>query len=159
MIHAAETPEDIAEVVRLCWAYRDFLLAYSDVDRRITETFYPVPKYRALMDTLAQEHARPDGILLLAKNAEGTAVGCGMSHALDPTTAEIKRVFVTDAARGTGVASRLCEAIVTQARKDGFERIVLDTSKSLLAAQQLYQKQANSRCPPYQQDPEAMQQD
>ena len=52
------------------------------------------------MDRLADEHARPKGIILLARDAQGVPAGCGMSHALDAQTSEIKRVFVTEAARG-----------------------------------------------------------
>ncbi len=144
---------DLAAVRTLCWAYRDFLIENSDIDRDITETFYPVPKYEQLMNDLATLHARPKGIILLAKDALGTAVGCGMAHALDPDTSEIKRVFVTDRARGMGVAERLCAALIAQAQADGFGRIVLDTSKSLHAAQRLYTRLGFTPRGPYQDIP------
>lgn len=147
------TAADLAAVRDLCWAYRDFLLGNTDIDREITETFYPVPKYKALMASLAAEHARPNGIILLAKAPDGTPLGCGMTHALTPQTSEIKRVFVTDAARGKGVAAQICEALVTQARQDGFTDIVLDTSKSLKAAQRLYLRLGFAPCGPYQPIP------
>lgn len=152
-LHEATTAADIAAVRTLCWAYRDFLLSNTDIDREITETFYPVPKYEALMAALTTVHARPGGIILLAKTPDGTPVGCGMTHALDPQTSEIKRVFVTDAARGQGVAAQLCEALVAQAQRDGFPRIVLDTSKSLKAAQRLYLRLGFEPCRPYQPIP------
>jgi predicted GNAT family acetyltransferase len=104
-IRPASTDADIAAVRGLCWAYRDFLLTFGETERRITETFYPQEKYAALMDRLEQEHARPRGIILLAERG-GAVVGCGMSHALNDTDAEIKRVYVTDAARGTGAGHR-----------------------------------------------------
>ncbi|MFT6677226.1 MAG: hypothetical protein ACJAVM_003439, partial [Sulfitobacter sp.] len=94
------TAADLAAVRSLCWDYRDFLLSNTETDRRITETFYPTDRYQALMDRLAQKHARPRGCILLAKDASGSAIGCGMSQAIDPRTSEIKRVFTTDAARG-----------------------------------------------------------
>lgn len=150
----ATAAPDIADLRSLCWAYRDFLLANSEVDRQITETFYPVAKYQALMADLPRLHARPQGVILLARDAHGMAVGCGMTHALDPQTAEIKRVFVADAARGRGVARLICEALITQAKADGFDRIVLDTSKSLTGAQRLYTALGFAECAPYQQIPE-----
>lgn len=150
----ATSPDDLEAVRTLCWAYRDFLLNHTDIDRTITETFYPVPKYTALMDSLATLHARPKGMILLARDEGGAAVGCGMTHALDPQTSEIKRVFVTDAARGTGVAERICTSLVDQARQDGFARIVLDTSKSLHAAQRLYTRLGFATCGPYQPIPD-----
>ena len=76
-----------------------------------------------------------------------------MTHAIDPHTAEIKRVFVTDAARGRGVAHLICDALIAQARADGFDRIVLDTSKSLTAAQRLYTALGFAERGPYQPIP------
>lgn len=145
---------DIDDVRTLCWAYRDFLLDHTAIDRGITETFYPEPKYTELMANLAQEHARPNGIILLASDGDGNPVGCGMSHALDEQTSEIKRVFVTDAARGQGLARALCSALIEQARRDGFRRIVLDTSRSLGPAQQLYAALGFAERGPYQPIPE-----
>ncbi|MEW9918716.1 GNAT family N-acetyltransferase [Marimonas sp. MJW-29] len=153
-IQPAEDPADIEAVRKLCWAYRDFLLGNSPRDREITETFYPTEKYQALMADLPRLHARPKGIILLARDATGTAVGCGMTHALAHETAEIKRVFVTDAARGKGIAAGICEALIAQARTDGYSRIVLDTSKSLAAAQSLYSRLGFSLRGPYQPIPD-----
>ena len=149
----AVTDVELAEVRRLCWDYRAFLLGHSDINARITETFYPVPKYEALMAGLAQAHARPTGIMLLAQDAEGAAIGCGMSHALDAQTSEIKRVFVAPEARGKGVASTLCAALVDRARKDGFARVVLDTSRNLTGAAALYDRLGFTRRGPYQDIP------
>ena len=149
----AITEADLDAVRGLCWAYRDFLLANTEIDREVTETFYPVPKYTALMADIATLHARPRGIVLLARDADGNAVGCGMTHAIDAQTSEIKRVFVTNAVRGQGVAARICEALISQAKADGFARVVLDTSKNLHAAQRLYTKLGFVSRGPYQDIP------
>jgi GNAT superfamily N-acetyltransferase len=158
-IKQASEPADLDAVRALCWDYRQFLLTHSDIDREITETFYPVPKYAALMADLPRIHARPAGVMLLALDAAGQPVGCGMIHPLDPRTSEIKRVFVTDAARGKRVASTLCEALITQARNDGFERVVLDTSRTLTAAQALYARLGFEARGPYQPIPADIVQD
>jgi putative acetyltransferase len=152
LIRLATTAADLAAVRSLCWDYRDFLLNHSQIDRNITETFYPVDKYLTLMQGLQDEHARPDGAIMLAEN-EGVAVGCGMIHAIDPQTSEIKRVYVTDAVRGQRIADRLCRALMDQARIDGFSRMVLDTSKSLTSAQRLYERLGFSKCAAYQPIP------
>ena len=149
----ANAEDDLDAVRSLCRAYRSFLVANAPRDREITETFYPVEAYEALMADLARVHARPAGIILLARDADGAPLGCGMTHALDPRTAEIKRVFVTDAARGRGVARRLCQALVDQARDDGYDRVVLDTSCRLTAAQSLYESLGFRRRGPYQPVP------
>jgi putative acetyltransferase len=155
-VSQATQPDQIEAVRQLCWDYRSFLLANTDTDSEITETFYPVPKYEALMAQLPRLHARPKGLMLLAHDSTGAPLGCGMTHALDPDTAEIKRVFVSDAARGMGVARRICEDLITQARQDGYRRIVLDTSKSLAAAQQLYATLGFAPCGPYQPIPDSV---
>ena len=152
-IAEARTPDDIAAVRSLCWAYRDFLIGLSERDRQITETFYPVPRYRALMADLPRLHAPPAGTMLLARDAEGTALGCGMTHALAPDTAEIKRVFITEAARGKGVARRLCQRLIEAARAAGHARVVLDTSTSLGPAQALYTSLGFAPRGPYQPIP------
>ena len=146
---------DDLEIVRtLCWSYRDFLLTLGPRDREIIEIFYPKTEYQRLMAQLPQLHARPKGIMLLAKDAQDVALGCGMSHALDDQTSEIKRVFVTENARGRGIAATLCTALVDQARSDEFARVVLDTSKSLAAAQRLYDRLGFVRRGPYQPIPD-----
>jgi GNAT superfamily N-acetyltransferase len=153
-ITQAHNETDLADVRDLCWAYRDFLLNHSGTDRDITETFYPTPKYKTLMASLAQEHARPKGVILLARNENGVAIGCGMSHAIDSQTSEIKRVFVTEGARGLGLAKAICKGLMDQARTDGFTRTVLDTSRSLTAAQSLYASIGFQPRGPYQPIPD-----
>lgn len=148
-----DSPDDLEAVRRLCWAYRDFLLQNSEIDRQITEAFYPTAAYTALMADLARYHARPQGMILLARGADGTPFGCGMTHALDPKTAEIKRVYVTPEARGLGVARKLCTTLMDQARTDGYGRIVLDTSRSLIAAGPLYEALGFTEIGPYQPIP------
>lgn len=152
----AETDADFAEARRLCWDYRDFLLGNSAIDRDITETFYPVEKYQDLMAQLPQIHARPSGIILLARDAEESVLGCGMIHPLDPQTAEIKRLFVPEAGRRRGVARALCEALMSHARQQGYERTVLDTSRTLAAAQCLYRALGFRARGPYQPVPDDM---
>lgn len=154
-IRPAETPADLDAVRALCWDYRATLIATSPVDADITETFYPEPKYRALMDRLANEHARPGGIILLAERA-GMPLGCAMSHALLPDTAEIKRVFVAPQGRGLGIARALMHALIDQARSDGFARVVLDTSVNLGPARALYLSLGFRERGPYQDIPPAV---
>ena len=152
LIHPATTDTDLEAVRALCWDYRTALMAVSPVEERLTQTFYPEPKYAALMADLAQAHARPDGIILLATDA-GQPVGCAMSHALFPDTSEIKRLFVTPAARGSGVARRLVQALLDQATADGFARVVLDTSVNLAPACALYRATGFRERGPYQDIP------
>jgi GNAT superfamily N-acetyltransferase len=66
---------------------------------------------------------------------------------------ELKRMFVTPAARGTGVAPRLVEAVVALA---GDARVILETGVRQPEAIRLYEKCGFTRIPnyqPYDQDP------
>ncbi len=148
-IRQATSEADIDAVRTLCWAYRDFLLNYAPAERAMTETFYPQAKYALLMDDLAQIHARPSGIILMAER-DGEVIGCGMSHRLSDTSSEIKRLYVTDAARGTGAGRLLCEGLIAQARNDGFVQVLLDTSKSFAPARALYSALGFQQRGPYQ---------
>ena len=64
----------------------------------------------------------PRGALILAPEA-----GCVALRALDPGTAELKRLYVRPQARGSGLGRTLAEAAVARARELGFSRVVLDT--------------------------------
>lgn len=152
-IRPATTPDDLAIVRQMGWDYRAHVAAVSTIEAELMETFYPVPKYTALMDNLAEIHARPSGIILLAE-LNGVPVGCGMTHALEDNTAEIKRLYVSDAARGHGIAKKLMLALMDQARTDGYTRVLLDTSKNLRPARALYAKLGFAERGPYQEIPE-----
>lgn len=138
-IRPAETQQDLEEVRRLCWEYRDYLIGFSEAMRPTIEAFYPVDGYTALMEGLAEKHARPRGIILLAE-LDAAPVGCGMTHPLNDADAEVKRVFVRAQARGTGAGRKLSRALIDQARMDGYKRVLLDTSAEFKGAQRLYEK-------------------
>lgn len=152
-IRPADGPGDLAAVRALCWDYRAHLRSISTSEAELVATFYPEAKYHALMDTLESVHARPTGTILVAE-LHGNVVGCGMSHALDERTSEIKRLFVAPHGRGHGAAKGLMTALLQQARTDGFARVVLDTSRSLTAARALYTSLGMAERGPYQDIPD-----
>jgi len=152
-IRPVTTAADLAAVVDLCWAYRDFLYNFGPTERRIVEAFYSQENYAALMDRLAEEHARPRGVIFLAER-DGESLACGMSHALSDTQSEIKRVYVTDAARGSGAGRAICQALIDQARADGFRTVFLDTSVAFAPARALYRSLGFVERGPYQPMPE-----
>lgn len=152
LIRPATSAEDLTAVRQLCWDYRAHLAALSPIDATLTETFYPVPKYTALLDGLEDAHARPTGIILLAE-LDGIPAGCAMTHALDAQTSEVKRVFVAPHARGHGLARKLITECMDRARDDGFTRILLDTSVNLTPARALYASLGFTTRGPYQDVP------
>ena len=151
-IRAAKTKADWAEVQRLCWDYRDFLLSIPEPDRSAVTNAYPVDIYRALMDDLPRLHAPPTGGALLVWQGD-TAVGCGMFYEFAPEVAEIKRVYFDDAARGTGLGRRVMTQLIQDCYTSGYRKIYLDTGRLLTSAIALYQRLGFTPRGPYQSVP------
>lgn len=80
----------------------------------------------------------PRGGAFLIAELDGTPVGCAGIQRLDPRTAELRRVFVREEARGRGVGGMLLRTVVATARSLGYERIRLDTGDRLHAARRLF---------------------
>jgi len=68
-------------------------------------------------------------------------VGCGGLRLLEPGTAEIKRMYVEPAARGTGVAAALLRALESHARDLGITRMLLETGVGQPDAIRFYQRE------------------
>ncbi|MEO1550608.1 MAG: GNAT family N-acetyltransferase [Pseudomonadota bacterium] len=86
------------------------------------------------------DYLPPTGCLALAEGAAGRILGCGMLKTLSPGTGELKRLFVSQAARGTGAGRQLVKAREAEARRIGLTRLVADTLISNIEMQQLYPK-------------------
>jgi len=69
---------------------------------------------------------------------EGAPVGCGGLRPIDSRTGEIKRMFVTAAARGRGHGRTLLADLERRAREAGYERVRLYTTEVLREARTLY---------------------
>lgn len=75
------------------------------------------------------------------------AVGCGAVRRIDPTTAELKRMYVAPAVRGRGIGRALVEALEQQARQLGASRVVLETGTRLAPALRLYEAMGYTAIP------------
>ena len=148
----ATTDTQLCAVRQLCWDYRDFLLGFDPDVAAMTAQFYPREAYAALMGTLADEHARPHGMILLA-SMDGVPAACGMTKTLAPGVAELKRVFVTPAARGQHLGRRICDRAIEQLRADRMKRLHLDTARALAPARALYENMGFVPCAPYYDAP------
>ena len=69
---------------------------------------------------------------------DGDAVGCGGVRVLEPGVAEIKRMFVTAAARRRGHGRRLLHDLERAAQAGGHHRVRLYTTDVLVEARELY---------------------
>ena len=78
------------------------------------------------------------GVILIARDDDGGAIGCGALRDLGPGTAELKRMYVEPAARGRGVAKVLLAALEEAARERGWTTLRLETGPRQPEAIALY---------------------
>ncbi|BBK37160.1 acetyltransferase GCN5 [Allostella sp. ATCC 35155] len=83
--------------------------------------------------------ARPDVHFFVAR-IDGAAVGCGAVVVRPGGFAELKRIFVADAARGRGVGQRLIDALEAAARAEGTHTVQLETGPLSHPALALYRR-------------------
>ena len=134
---APAAPQDLEDVRTLFREYAALVaeaLCFQDFDRELA--------------ALPGEYASPHGALLLARDGPAAA-GCVALRRLDGATGEMKRMYVRDAYRGTGLGRRLALAALEQAKQRGFRRLVLDTLPRLAPAIALYRNLGFRDCPPY----------
>ena len=76
---------------------------------------------------LKAEHVAPGVGTFVIARADGKAVGCGALKRRDPTTVEVKRMYVEPDMRGHRVAREILDHLENTARAMGAERLVLET--------------------------------
>src|SRR3954462_11980952 len=75
-----------------------------------------------------EEMSPPHGAFLVVRDDDATAIGCGGVKLLDSQTAELKRIWLSPAARGRGLAADLLAALEQAARELGAVEGRLDTN-------------------------------
>lgn len=98
-------------------------------------------------------YRRPDGAFLLALGEPDEVAGCGaLRRVLLPdgvTAAEVKRMWVAPAFRGTGLGRRILTRLHDLAVDLGYAVAVLDTRADLREANLLYRAAGYLPCAPY----------
>jgi putative acetyltransferase len=79
----------------------------------------------------------------------GQPVGCGAVRRVEPTVAEIKRMYVDPSARNRRVGRRIVDALEGEARRLGATRLLLETGPRQPEAIALYQHAGFSEIPLY----------
>jgi putative acetyltransferase len=102
--------------------------------------------------TLPGDYAPPGGVLLLASD-DGEAAGCAALRRLDTESGEMKRMYVRDAYRGSGLGRRLAYAVIAEAKSRGYRRLLLDTLPKLTTAIGLYRSLGFRESAPYLEAP------
>lgn len=97
--------------------------------------------FAAELDGLPGDYAPPGGELILAREPETDALaGCVAVRPVPgkPGLCEMKRLYVRERARGSGLGRTLALAASAEARRVGYTAMCLDTLPSMTAAQALY---------------------
>lgn len=80
------------------------------------------------------------GVTVVVARVDGTAVGMGALVEAGDGTAELKRMFVHDAARGRGVAGGILDSLEERARERDVTLVQLETGPLQPAAIAFYEK-------------------
>ncbi|TXR57941.1 GNAT family N-acetyltransferase [Quadrisphaera setariae] len=110
--------------------------------------------------------AAPGGAFWLARSVEGTqdddergrVLGCVGARAVELAggpAVEVKRLWVSSAARGLGLGTRLLDVAEGWARARGATRLVLDTRSELESATRLYRRTGWTEVAPYNDNTDA----
>jgi putative acetyltransferase len=91
----------------------------------------------------------------------GELLGCGALKELDAQSGEVKSMRTVSAHRRKGVASKILDTIIDEARRRGYERLKLETGseQSFAPAQALYERYGFVYCGPfgeYVEDPNSV---
>lgn len=104
------------------------------------------------LEALPGAYAPPGGAMLIARDAD-TAAGCVALRRIDAGTGEMKRMYVREQFRGSGLGRRLAVAVIDVAKQRGYTRLVLDTLPKLATAIALYRDLGFRETDPYLASP------
>jgi putative acetyltransferase len=107
------------------------------LDASVTDLYPPEQRFGSNLKAEHLEDGR--GTFVVARKG-GQAVGCGAIRLLDPTTAEVKRMYVEPEDRRKGVGSAVLASLEAAARELGAHRVLLETGVHQKAAVSLYRR-------------------
>ena len=133
-------PSDSVRIELVPSATEDVRALVDELEAVLAAEYTPEQRHGLALDALFQPHIR----FFLAW-LHGAAVGCG-GVALFDDFAEVKRMYVRNAARRQGVAGAILTRLEDEARKAGLSWLRLETGDNQIAAMQLYTRAGFRRC-------------
>ena len=124
-------------------ATEDVRALVDELETVLAAEYPPEQRHGLAIDALFQPHIR-----FFVARLHGQAVGCG-GVALFDDFAEVKRMYVRDAARRQGVAAALLARLEDEARNAGLSWLRLETGEHQIAAMRLYTRAEFRRCPAF----------
>lgn len=138
--------------------FRAFVAWHRDShaeDRDLIDRYFDDAGLERELASLPGAYAPPSGRLLLAWTG-GTAVGCAALRRIDDQSCEMKRMFVSPAARGRGVGRALGAELIRAARGQAYTSMYLDTSIRQAEALTLYRSFGFAEVEPYYDTPQPL---
>ena len=146
---AIKTYDTIEEVRTLEGLLRDYIQFVCDDLQRNAGVSFDVNQL--INGTLSALHkvVPPAGRTFVFEQDPGRPIGMVFLRRSGATDMEIKRLFVTPEARGTGAGRALVQAAIQEAKTNGRKLLKLDTTRNLTAAIRLYHDLGFEFCAPY----------
>jgi DNA-binding MarR family transcriptional regulator/ribosomal protein S18 acetylase RimI-like enzyme len=140
------------------------LLTAAMVEIREVEPTQPdaracLARYFAELDRRSEPELDPSQALpvepdeMLVAYLQGESIGCGALKHHPGAASEIKRMWVSEAARGLGIGRRLLGELEARARHAGAGAVRLDTNRALTEAIGLYRSSGYVEVAPFNAEP------
>jgi DNA-binding MarR family transcriptional regulator/GNAT superfamily N-acetyltransferase len=137
--------EPTSDAARFC-----FLSYFAELNERFEAGFDP----RRSISADDHELVEPRGLVLVARLLE-EPIGCGALKLHGRAPAEIKRMWVSPAARGLGLGRRMLRGLEEHARQRGATATRLETNRALTEAIALYRSSGYVEVAPFNDEPYA----
>ena len=145
IIPAFDAPEDVRELFE---EYTNVLIEGNPAFR----DYLSIQNYDREILHLEEKYGPPRGRLYLARWG-GEAAGCIALRPLDESRCEMKRLYVRPAFRNRGIARKLVDTILADARSIGYHEMLLDTLPFLTEAIAMYENLGFVRTECYNDSP------
>lgn len=121
----ARSDADIAEVKLLIEEFWDFIAERYPERKVQVDEYLEEQNFEDQLANFDKYFAPPFGECILALN-DGHSVGILMMKAHNTDLCEMNRMFVRPEGRGAGVGRKLCNVLISEAKKLGFKDMRLD---------------------------------
>ena len=140
-IDSVTTPKQVEIARALFREYADSLgfdLSFQNFEQELAE--------------LPGHYVPPGGRLYIA-HEKGKPAGCIALRKISDDDCEMKRFYVCPLFRGKGLGRRLATLVISDARKIGYKRVLLDTVPAMKRAFKLYRALGFKPIPAYRENP------